>query len=59
MPKRVFLAITCKNGSNERLKYKKSGECKKIEGTVVLMKKNVLGLTSLHAAALDWVLWCN
>ncbi|KAJ9128560.1 hypothetical protein P3X46_034877 [Hevea brasiliensis] len=46
-------AITGDNNGNKKKCL--SGECKKIKGTVVLMKKNVLDFNDFHASVLDRV----
>lgn len=54
----IIDAITCcgddrdDNNGNKKMKCEK-GKCKKIKGTVVLMKKNVLDFNDFHASFLD------
>lgn len=47
-------AITGDDNGKKKTKCA-SGECKKIKGTVVLMKKNVLDFNDFHASVLDRV----
>jgi linoleate 9S-lipoxygenase len=50
----IIDAITGDSDGSKKLKCG-DGECKKIKGTVVLMKKNVLGFNDFHASVLDRV----
>ncbi|KAL9341557.1 hypothetical protein Peur_064882 [Populus x canadensis] len=50
----IIDAITGDSVGSKKLKCG-DGECKKIKGTVVLMKKNVLGFNDFHASVLDRV----
>ena len=50
----IIDAITGNSDGSKKLKCG-DGECKKIKGTVVLMKKNVLAFNDFHASVLDRV----
>ncbi|KAG2694821.1 hypothetical protein I3760_08G162200 [Carya illinoinensis] len=55
MLKNIIDAITGDDGGDNTIIKCKNGQCKKIEGTVVLMKKNVLDFNDFHASVLDRV----
>lgn len=55
MIRNIIDAIAGEDGGNSTIKKSENGQCKKIEGTVVLMKKNVLDFNDFHASVLDRV----
>lgn len=47
------MEMFCGGGKNKKKQIRKAVESKKIKGTVVLMKKNVLDTTDMKASFLD------